>query len=56
LRERKENHARSKQEALESRIKKLRNDAEWKLEMLEEFKKTLDEAEFKDQLKEEVRA
>jgi hypothetical protein len=39
-----------KEKVIETRLNKLRHDAEVKLEMIQEFRKTLDKIEWNDQI------
>ncbi len=54
-REEKERSIRAKENIIETRLRKLRDNAEYRLLMIEEFKSTLDELEFGEMLKEQER-
>ena len=56
IKEEKEKSIRSKESAIETRLRKLRDNAEYRLRMIEEFKNTLDQLEFGEKLKEHERA
>ena len=55
LKEDKEKSIRAKESAIETRLRKLRDNAEYRLRMIEEFKSTLDQLEFGEKLKEHER-
>jgi hypothetical protein len=44
-----------KEQAVEMRLKKMRDDAEYRIDMIEEFKKTLDNMEWNEKVREDVR-